>query len=1250
MNKKFKRILSLVTVFALLLTALGNIAVFAGDEGEGDSGASDPVTVGYTTYAWQTFDKPVANDDKKDQYNVSFDDTTYFKGVYRNGEGVTSRMDGTYLDAVKVSSEKTSATYSKMDIKLANSGISFTDALANNLYVETEFDLYFSGLPNDNGQVVFASSLKSNTDPAVTLINKQNGEFKIQQIKDAYGSNYAAAQSNQNLADVWKRFKFVMHAGSGENASGETVNGWILDGVYMDGRDTFGAAKYKRGAVLSQNNYTDFLLNYKLLLNSGFVAVDNVSVTAYTQAQLDANGGVSPVPDRMAYLKDILSYKTTVETYNTTSMNTAYKNALDGFYKEGLLQSDLDALKGAIDAVAANYKKYDQYKAKLEGTDGADTALSAAKTAIDSGDDTAVAQAFADLDALLLKLPQSVANYTFETAAATKSASIYTDRYTFDDTTFAKNIAYNGTFYYKGEKSGFKFSAINFDELPANSYVRTSFDIKYSANGYKELVLSLRDKDGNVINRFGIKKAGGIYSKASEKNKFSLDGLTPGDMHRVTFTFKVTDSDGTVSPKMTDMSVDGVNTLGNEHLLNPKTYGVDYDTSMTSYAQLYFAPSSKIDGDDSGYSEYWLDNLSVVTYQSADGKTNIGDKTEFIKGLGTISSLYYSDTTSSDIKTKIDENKTSILSVFNDPVASKTEVSNAVAKQNELISEVVKAEFEKTITDSVNFSNVTSDITGMVSTYTSTSNQATFDINWTSNEEAVISSDGKVSRPRIGRNVKLSYVASSDTTGVTFKGSFDASVTADGSAVTLPASGQFIAEKTATDGTNVEINGSEIPVTFTGEKMVSVVIDTFAGKYAVYTDGLYVSGSDIDTGSLSSVKIDGTDIAVIKYNNEDYYEVKGFKYKSGTSEFSKPIAGTKVSYVTLADKNIARAGAVVVVAAYTNDGNVLYNKTAKTIDKYDLDNLITLDVELELPENRSDISIKAYVFSSLDSLSPVAPLYTYKSKINSNSTVYIAGDSTACAYTKESFPQTGWGQKLSAYFTDGLKVDNRAKGGCTAKTFYERTDSCSFNGISKDILPGDYLIIQFGHNESKLGTEKTLTDEEYKTYIKKYIDMALEKEALPILATSITRRSDLTDNDSIERLRAVTRTLATEYGIPCIDMGTYTKKLCNELGKEKSKFLYMFLDIADPRYSEDDIKDSKFNENDTFIVDGNYEQWVDDTHLNVYGADIYAMYVAQMLKDVDSTLDAYIDGSNILSYKDVVKKINTDYASYLEML
>ena len=1248
MIKGFKRAVSLITVFALILTTLGAVTAFADED---DGSVAEPVTAGYTTYAWETFDKPVVKDGKEDVYSISFADGTYFKGAYRNGDGLAVRMDGTYLDAVKVTSDKDVATYSKMDIVLANSGINFADALANNLYVETEFDMYYSSLPNDNSTVMFASGIKSTSDPAVTLVNKKNGEFKIDQIQKTYKSNYAAAQSNQNLPDTWKRFKFVMHAGSGVNASGETVDGWILDGVYMDGQDTIGAAKYKRGAVLSTNNYTDFLLNYKITKDQGFVAVDNVSVTAYTKAQLDANGGVSPVPNRMKYLNEVLSYKATVDSYNTTAMRTAYDNAINGFYKEGLMQSDLDALKKAIDDVAANYKKLEQYKEMLDGIEGADEALSAAKTAIDNGDEAAMNEAFNALNALLSKLPQTVANYTFDTSADTRAASIYTDRYTFDDTTFAGNMAYGGTFTYKGDKSGFKFTPVKFAELPANTYVRTSFDIKYNANDYNELALYMRDGSGNTINRFAFTKAGTIYSKSSEKNKFSLNNMTPDEMHRVTFTFKATDADGSVNPTMVDMSVDGVCTTGFEHPLNPKTFGETYTTPMEAYGQIYFAPANQLNGSDSVYSEYWLDNLSVVTYQSVDGTTSIADKTELIKGLTIISSLYNNAQTSEETKALIDAKKDSFVQVLNDAVAKTEEVAKTVKEQNAIIADVVKAEFEKSITDSFDFSNITSDINVMASSYTSPAISAYFDINWDTNNRSVISANGEVSRPKINKNVEISYTASSNTTGVTFSGKFDAKVMASGESVSLPASGQLVAYKDAADSAAVSINGTDIaPVSFAGKKEISVAVDTAAGRYAVYADGEYLAGSTISANEISSVKINGEDAAVIKDSDENYYEVTGFKYKMGSSEYSKPIAGTTLTSVSLKDRNMTRDNAVAVVAAYTNGGTVLFDKAYAQVGEYDLDRDVTIPVTLNLPDDRSDVTIKAYVFSSLETLAPVANIYSYKSEITSNATIYIAGDSTACKYDGTSFPQTGWGQVLSEYCLDGIKVDNRARGGATVKTFYERSDLTSFKSISEDIIPGDYLIIQFGHNESRLGTDRTLTDEEYAEYIRKYIEMAQEKGALPILATSITKRSDLSDNDSIERLRVVARNLAQEYGIPCIDMSVYTKKLCNEIGKETSKFLYMFTDLDDPRYTEEEMAESKFNNPETYIVDGNYQSWVDDTHLNIYGARIYAMYAAEQLKGIDSTLDAYIDGSKILSYKDIVNKINADYQEYLKLL
>src|SRR5215471_16652605 len=99
--------------------------------------------------------------------------------------------------------------------------------------------------------------------------------------------------------------------------------------------------------------------------------------------------------------------------------------------------------------------------------------------------------------------------------------------------------------------------------------------------------------------------------------------------------------------------------------------------------------------------------------------------------------------------------------------------------------------------------------------------------------------------------------------------------------------------------------------------------------------------------------------------------------------------------------------------------------------------------------------------------------------------IFIAGDSTAANKEVRAYPETGWGMPISYFFDSTVTVDNRAKNGRSTKTFISEG---LWQGLINDVQPGDYVLIQFGHNdESKEKTDRYTTPEEYKNNLAKFI-------------------------------------------------------------------------------------------------------------------------------------------------------------------
>lgn len=115
-------------------------------------------------------------------------------------------------------------------------------------------------------------------------------------------------------------------------------------------------------------------------------------------------------------------------------------------------------------------------------------------------------------------------------------------------------------------------------------------------------------------------------------------------------------------------------------------------------------------------------------------------------------------------------------------------------------------------------------------------------------------------------------------------------------------------------------------------------------------------------------------------------------------------------------------------------------------------------------------------------------------------TVYMAGDSTVQTYEASYSPLAGWGQMISKFFTSDVKFVNKAMGGRSSKSFVTEG---RLDKILNVIQKGDYLFIQFGHNDAAINRDDCYTDPftTYKEYLSKYIDGARAKEAIPVLIT-----------------------------------------------------------------------------------------------------------------------------------------------------
>ena len=248
--------------------------------------------------------------------------------------------------------------------------------------------------------------------------------------------------------------------------------------------------------------------------------------------------------------------------------------------------------------------------------------------------------------------------------------------------------------------------------------------------------------------------------------------------------------------------------------------------------------------------------------------------------------------------------------------------------------------------------------------------------------------------------------------------------------------------------------------------------------------------------------------------------------------------------------------------------------------------------------------------------------------------VHTIGDSTMATYDPNTTVTRGWGQMFQQFFKGDVTVNNRAKNGASSKSFYK--ESAYWQSVKKQIEPGDYVLIQFAHNDEKsngcdgdelkayyqsIGDEAkanacdyrgTTASGTYKDYLRKYVEETRALGATPVLVGAICRkyfdgstirrngRHDLGDKfDKIEDGKLTTgnkvaaddhtydypyqmQEVAKELGVQYLDLTTATKELYESYGDAKANAL---------------------------LFDGN-----GSTHTSAMGATLIARMAAQLMQ------------------------------------
>ncbi len=213
--------------------------------------------------------------------------------------------------------------------------------------------------------------------------------------------------------------------------------------------------------------------------------------------------------------------------------------------------------------------------------------------------------------------------------------------------------------------------------------------------------------------------------------------------------------------------------------------------------------------------------------------------------------------------------------------------------------------------------------------------------------------------------------------------------------------------------------------------------------------------------------------------------------------------------------------------------------------------------------------------------------------------IFWAGDSTVQTNDYSTFPQNGIGQVFPIFLKEGYRVENHARNGRSTKSFL---DEGRFETIKEQIGEGDFLFIQFGHNDEKSQDPARYT-EPHGSFIDNLgilIQAARERGAYPVLITPLERRcftdeKHLGPGEHLEYVKGI-KEAAEKFKVPLVDLYTKSRRELEKAGEERSRGWYMYFPEG---YYPEHPAESK-----------------DNTHLRHDGAVHFAGLIAEGLREL----------------------------------
>ncbi len=177
-------------------------------------------------------------------------------------------------------------------------------------------------------------------------------------------------------------------------------------------------------------------------------------------------------------------------------------------------------------------------------------------------------------------------------------------------------------------------------------------------------------------------------------------------------------------------------------------------------------------------------------------------------------------------------------------------------------------------------------------------------------------------------------------------------------------------------------------------------------------------------------------------------------------------------------------------------------------------------------------------------------------------TIHIVGDSTVCTYKDNVYPQTGWGQVIGYFFdASRVKINNAAIGGRSSRTFIE---DGRLNEVAAKLQKGDYLFVQWGHNDRDYSKPaRYVPEEDFPGYIQQYVDVGKAKGANVVLISPMTMNTGTRNVFSTGKnnydARGMMQTVAKNNKIPFVDLNMKSFNTYNTTYKDIPDYVTRYL-------------------------------------------------------------------------------------------